>query len=265
VNTTCQCNACANIAELDLKFIVHHGEFAVQRIGTQDELVGAEVNQLFRLAKNRINQTLGMPGYVAFTPEALAALDLPGFAGSLVSHVEEDPERGKVTLGVKDLGPVWEAGRHARVVRISPEEFLVRREHMVAAPRDEVFVLLTDPAKRSQFFEADHMEVDRLADGRVGTDSVYVCYHGDKVVRQVILDWLPPEHYAFSTAMPGGLTLLGTFDLEEAGDGTRVVLTLGLPRGLRSKLMRPLLRRGMDKWLDAAFGALDRLAAVPLS
>ena len=73
INTSCACKACANIGSLDLKFLIHHGEFAVQRIGTQDELVGAEVNQLFRLTKNTIRQTLGLPGYMAFTSEAIAA------------------------------------------------------------------------------------------------------------------------------------------------------------------------------------------------
>ena len=29
LNTTCQCNACANISTLDLKFLVHHGTFSI--------------------------------------------------------------------------------------------------------------------------------------------------------------------------------------------------------------------------------------------
>ena len=43
-NTTCECNACANIGTLDLKFFVHHGTFSIQKLSTQEELVGHEIH-----------------------------------------------------------------------------------------------------------------------------------------------------------------------------------------------------------------------------
>src|SRR5512134_884988 len=44
LNNTCRCNACANIANLDLKFFIHYGAFALQRIRDREELVGSDVN-----------------------------------------------------------------------------------------------------------------------------------------------------------------------------------------------------------------------------
>ncbi len=38
LNNTCKCKACANIANLDLKFFVHYGTFGIQRISDHDEL-----------------------------------------------------------------------------------------------------------------------------------------------------------------------------------------------------------------------------------
>ncbi|HEX5630287.1 MAG TPA: DUF2652 domain-containing protein, partial [Acidimicrobiia bacterium] len=122
LNTSCTCNACANIGELDLKFVVHHGEFAVERLGQQDELVGPEVNLLFRLAKNRIRQALGLPGYVAFTTAALEALGLPGFGDTLRDHSEDDPELGRITLHVRDMRPVWEVHKDRVPVTIPAKE-----------------------------------------------------------------------------------------------------------------------------------------------
>ena len=42
LNTMCSCNACANIANLDLKFFVHHGEFLTQDVGRYRDLVGTD-------------------------------------------------------------------------------------------------------------------------------------------------------------------------------------------------------------------------------
>ena len=259
LNTSCQCNACANIGELDLKFVVHHGEFAVQRLGQQDELVGAEVNLLFRLAKNHIRQALGLPGYVAFTTEAVEALALPGFVGTLRDHAEEDSERGPVALHVRDMGPVWEVQKDRVPVTIPANEVVASRSEVVAASAEVVFALLAEPSTRTIFFEADGMTVDRLADGRIGTDAVYVCAHGDAVIRQTVIDWSPPTRYAFTNPIPGGLTITGTFRLDAVAGGTRVTVVIGIPRSVKSTLLRPMLRRQMTQWLEHAFSGLVRL------
>ncbi|MCH7478264.1 MAG: DUF2652 domain-containing protein, partial [SAR324 cluster bacterium] len=38
LNNSCQCNACANVSSLDLKFVIHHGEFLIQKVGKFEEL-----------------------------------------------------------------------------------------------------------------------------------------------------------------------------------------------------------------------------------
>src|SRR4030066_2308229 len=49
LHNTCQCNACANISTLDLKFFVHYGTFGLQRLSAHDELVGSDVILSHRL------------------------------------------------------------------------------------------------------------------------------------------------------------------------------------------------------------------------
>ncbi|MGQ0600871.1 MAG: DUF2652 domain-containing protein, partial [Anaerolineales bacterium] len=69
--TTCECNACRNIATLDLKFFVHHGDYVVQDVTGIKELVGSDVNLVHRLMKNGISQTTGWKAYALFTEEGL--------------------------------------------------------------------------------------------------------------------------------------------------------------------------------------------------
>jgi hypothetical protein len=60
--TMCQCNACRNIPSLDLKFIVHHGDYIFQTIGGQHEMVGTAVNLIHRLLKNHVADKSGWRG-----------------------------------------------------------------------------------------------------------------------------------------------------------------------------------------------------------
>ena len=210
INTSCPCKACANIGSLDLKFLIHHGEYAVQHLGVQDELVGAEVNQLFRLTKNSIRQSLGLPGYMAFTAEAIAALALPGFVDGLITHTENDPERGSVVLHVRDMAPVWADRKNRQAFSIPEKEVLLRDERTVPVSLDEAFALLTRPETRVSLFHADSMEVELTADGRIGPNAVYLCAHGDTVIPNLVIDWAPPTRYAFSSPIPGDIPSWGS-------------------------------------------------------
>jgi len=74
---TCRCEACARIGGLDVKFILHHGPFVIQRIAGQEELLGPEVNLVHRLLKNDVRSVIGDRPYALLTTAATAALAVP--------------------------------------------------------------------------------------------------------------------------------------------------------------------------------------------
>ena len=77
--TTCTCNACRNIPNLDLKFIAHHGDYFVQDIAGIKELVGSDVNLIHRLLKNHVSEAKGWRAYALFTEQSLHHNDVgPG-------------------------------------------------------------------------------------------------------------------------------------------------------------------------------------------
>ena len=59
LNTTCNCNACRNIPNLDLKFFVHFGTYMLQQLPAYTELIGTDVNTVHRLTKNTIKEKIG--------------------------------------------------------------------------------------------------------------------------------------------------------------------------------------------------------------
>src|SRR6266536_3326575 len=54
---TCPCKACRALPSLDLKFMVHYGEFLVQQVAGIRDLLGTDVNLIHRLAKNHVTES----------------------------------------------------------------------------------------------------------------------------------------------------------------------------------------------------------------
>ena len=71
---TCPCRACRALPTLDLKFMVHHGEFLLQRVAGVTHLLGTDVNLIHRLAKNRVTESTGWKGYALFTDQVMERL-----------------------------------------------------------------------------------------------------------------------------------------------------------------------------------------------
>jgi hypothetical protein len=68
---TCPCRACQALPTLDLKFILHHGEFVMQQVAGIRDLLGTDVNLVHRLLKNGVAESTGWKGYAVFTDSAV--------------------------------------------------------------------------------------------------------------------------------------------------------------------------------------------------
>jgi hypothetical protein len=73
----CGCDACVSIGGLELKFVLHHGEYIVQSIAGHRELLGPEVTISHLLLKNHVVDLIGRSAYALVTESAVAYLDLP--------------------------------------------------------------------------------------------------------------------------------------------------------------------------------------------
>jgi len=71
---TCPCRACKAIPMLDLKFIVHHGEYVIQKVAGIIDLLGNDVTLIHRLTKNHVTESTGWQGYMLFTGQCLECM-----------------------------------------------------------------------------------------------------------------------------------------------------------------------------------------------
>lgn len=100
---TCNCRACQIIPMLDLKFIVHHGNFMVQQVAGIKDLLGTDVNLTHRLSKNHVSEYTGWKGYALFTNQGLERLQTD--KASFVQQTESYEHLGNVETYVMDMHP----------------------------------------------------------------------------------------------------------------------------------------------------------------
>jgi len=74
---TCDCNSCSLVERLDLKFVLHHGDYVLHHIVGREELAGPEVIVAHRLLKNHARDVIGARPYALLTDAALEALAVP--------------------------------------------------------------------------------------------------------------------------------------------------------------------------------------------
>jgi len=103
---TCPCRACKALPKLDLKFMVHHGEFLLQRVAGITHLLGTDVNLIHRLAKNRVTESTGWRGYALFTNQGLERMQTD--KESFVQQTESYEHLGEVETYVMDMHPRYE-------------------------------------------------------------------------------------------------------------------------------------------------------------
>jgi hypothetical protein len=105
--STCPCRACQALPTLDLKFMVHHGDFIIQQVAGIRDLLGTDVNLLHRLAKNHVSESTGWKGYALFTDRGLEHMQTDRTA--FVQQTESYEHLGEVETYVRDMHVRYEA------------------------------------------------------------------------------------------------------------------------------------------------------------
>ena len=92
----------------------------------------------------------------------------------------------------------------------------------------------TRPEFRATYMAAESQKVHKRQDGRVGSGTVFECFHGKgKPTMQTVLEWHPFDLMVTqdSTPVPGAV-MLAQIDLSPAADGgTRIIQTMSKARG----------------------------------
>lgn len=269
--TTCECNACRRIPLLDLKFILHHGEFIIQRMAVGQELLGSDVNLAHRLLKNSVGEQTGWNAYVLCTQAAVEAVQLP------VEFLHEQQETydhlGEVQTYSYDLRARYSTMVEGRRVKIEPKDADVVFEVNVNAAPHVVWSWLNEPQRMVQWMGVKDVKPDARPDGRVGVGSRNHCVHGKSAMLQTVVDWRPYEYFTLENQGP--MTLIMTYSLEPTDSGTHLRMTVRpetkMPRFAARQICKVAmksagLQRKFEKLADLCAGECAApTEVVPLS
>ena len=260
LNNSCQCNACANVSSLDLKFFVHFGTFVLQTLGDHEELLGTDVNLIHRLLKNDVTDATGIRAYLLCTDAALEALGIePG--ASMVRHSEKIEDFGSVPVWVMDMKPIYEERTARDRLSFEPKEVLGTLHVDIALPPSVVWDYMVMSDFRRLLAGADKQVVTDRKGGRVVPGTVYQCFHGDKMAPQVVLAWEPFDRMVVQQAleMPWGPSSMDVeYRLVRTDFGTRLESTAARVAG--SGLRRSLTRAALGFMVPGAKRNLRRFA-----
>jgi uncharacterized protein YndB with AHSA1/START domain len=232
LNTSCACNACRNIPNLDLKFFLHFGTYSIQKLGSYNEMVGTDVNLIHRLTKNQVVETTGIGAYALYTQAAVDSLAIAELAEHMIQHTESYEHIGPVVCYVQDLNAVWLRAEDTRRVKVPIENAWRKVEIELPIAPTLAWDYVTNPEYRKLLYGADSQNITENAEGRTGTGAIYRCAHGEKITSYPILDWQPVEYFTLAeTWPPPGVGTISTTHLTPTAEGTRVTLVIERPKG----------------------------------
>jgi hypothetical protein len=262
----CECNACARMPTLDLKFVAHHGLVARQRMAGREELVGSDVIVVHRLLKNHVVESLGLPAYVLYTDALVRAmgLDDPAAAG-LREYRESFESVGEVVGWVGDLGTSWAAEQHRGRTKITDDDAMTVITIPSDVPQEVLWEWATSPVRRIRWTAGMTEVVEELANGRRGVGSITHCVHGKNVTLEEVLDWSPPEYETKRLTLPikGAPKVVITTELVSRGPAqTDLVYRVARPRSLKDRLILQAMERQFRTAVTRDSATLIDLAAA---
>jgi hypothetical protein len=264
LNTTCDCNACANINGLGLKIVMHCGEFVKTNVGDTETLTGSDVITVHRLLKNTVQKATGIADYLLITQACVEDLGLERIVATWTKHTEEYEHIGEVTGYVSSLKDVWEFVRQQRAIKVLEGDSWLTHQGYSGAPPAIVWDHLIDPRKRNTWSDADSSDLVGDTGGRVGPGSEYHCAHGETIAVFTVLDTRPNEYMTIMIPLAGGAAVRYTHYLIPSGAGTRIVTYMARPTradsGDDSKLPVDEIRSELQANMDAGVSRLIEMA-----
>ncbi len=235
--TSCECNACVRIPDLNLKFVVHHGLAIHQRVAGRQELLGSDVIVVHRLLKNEVVERLGIGAYALITQHCVDASDIDPVALGMRGITETYDRIGDVPAWAHDLERRWREEEARARVFVRPDDAMLEVTATTSAPPQVAWEFITTPGRRQQWqFGVTEMLVTGSTGGRRGPGSTNHCMHGKEAVIEEILDWRPYDYFTNRTIVAsssGPVKMLHTIELEPIPGGTTIHWRYAAPASKR--------------------------------
>lgn len=264
--TSCECDACMRIPDLNLKFVVHDGPVVRQSMAGLEELIGREVIVVHRLLKNTVAEQTAASAYALLTDACAEAMRLDPVALGMTAHAETYEVVGEIPGWVHDLERRWQEEDARARVRVGPEDAALVADFPTNAPPQLVWDAITTPGGRMGWSQGVTGIETLGARREVGATNH--CMHGQDVIVEQILDWRPFDYVTIRSTMdtPGGpVTFNNTLELEPTPDGTIVHMRFAPPDTEREVAILTQLQPMFEGMFAADRAALQSMLATKVA
>ena len=245
LNTTCACDACRRIPDLNLKFVAHHGSFVEHEVAGRTELMGPDVIAVHRMLKNSVPERTSINAYAFLSSACVEGLGLD--PAGLLPHTEHYEDIGELSGFVLDMEELLRTHDDRR---LTDEDALLVYSAEVSASPGRVWRAMTDAQEQLRWrVGATAVETDR----EPGVGAKTHCVHGRTAITQEIVAWHPESHFSFAERNPLGPCLY-TMEVEPRADGaSRVTWRIALAGGRAQRLLYRFAGSRMRDALQANF------------
>ncbi|MGI9609304.1 MAG: DUF2652 domain-containing protein [Acidimicrobiia bacterium] len=257
INTTCDCNACVNMKELDLKVFIHHGEYILHDVAGSTELAGSDVILVHRLMKNSVTEATGLTGYGLVSQAAIEAIGTTGEAEDMLEHREHYEDFGDVTVYLTDLNAAWDAAAERGRQVVARDEAVGYSNVSIPVTPWIAWAYATDSEVKKRMYG---VETHERTDGatKLGIGASFHCKHQLGDVDYLVVDMDAPRYYT-NANQSGPIRTMTTVRLTPKEEGVEVEILMSLTEGSRDDLAA-----GLQAATDLSANTLHDIIAADL-
>ncbi|RPI75915.1 MAG: DUF2652 domain-containing protein [Ignavibacteriales bacterium] len=254
--TVCNCKACEMTSGLDLKFIMHSGEYILNDVAGKTKLLGNSINVIHRLVKNKVTDLTGWNAYILFTKECMQNLNLK--LTNVHLQTESYEHLGDIETYSINLDEQYKKLIEDRTAFISEEnaDYFVEKNYPVSPP--VLWEWVNNPKKRSLWLEVTDWNPLERPFGRTQKGATNHCANSDFI--ENLLDYRPFDYYT-SEIKGDKLKFKMTGKFDSIPDGTRfrwfIKMEGNLPLWIKKIYSRFTLKFGLK--VNKAFTKLSEL------
>jgi hypothetical protein len=241
---TCECKACQTASSLDLKFIVHYGDYIMNDVGGKIKPLGPCINVLHRLLKNHVVESTGWNAYALLTKDFLDTITID--RQKLHQQTERYDHIGEIETYSINLDQQYQDFLEQRKVYLPSKDadYIIQKDFPVVP--SALWDWGNDPKKRSAWSTESDWRIGIRPSGRRGKGATNHC--ANSKATETVLDYRPFEYYT-SLIGRGLAKFTLTVNFEEIPYGTRlswhVKLNSILPGILRRFICRMMMEKGI--------------------
>ena len=263
--TSCECDACVRIPDLNLKFVAHVGPVVRQDMAGLEELVGRDVIVVHRLLKNTVVESAGIEAYALISDACAQAMSLDPAALGMSPHTESYEIVGEIPGWIHDLEGRWQDEDSRARVFVPPEDTFLGTTYEVVAPPAVVWEYLTAPGRRVEWMAGVTDVIQDAAGNRRAVGATNHCMHGEDAILEQVLDWRPFDYFTIRSTVhtpAGPVGIVNTFEIEPTAGGSRVSLRFQTPSNPDEIALLEPMKPMFQGMIDTGAAALRALLAT---